>query len=178
MQETLAPALGFLSTDGHDGRSWEFPATGKSRGPGRQPMLTLEALHIAEQAAAGLAGQSQTRSVRLKRLARCGLGYAAVFAAGVLLAVTLFKANDPAMVPDRKCTRNEAGRIDTERSAGEIRALALSCAVCHGGSRTSIDQHSTSLEAGGSDALDWFRPLLADERLLALRDRAVGATAA
>jgi hypothetical protein len=174
MQDTLAPALDFLSRDSHDEQSREFPAMiAEFRGGDRLPVVTIEALKIAEQAAAGLVAKGETRRVRVQRLTARGLRYAAVFAAGVFLAATLFAHRDhplPIEGPvDGRCTRSDADRNEIGRSTLEIRRLALSCAVCH----DAVSHPATSRQSRLTDEFDWLRPLLAGETLLALCERAI-----
>ncbi len=177
MQETLAPALDFLSGASRDDVSCEFSTTtGESRAGERQPVVTVEALKIAEQTAKVLAAQCETPRVRAQRLAVRGVRYSAAFAAGVFLAVTFFMDRGPAAPTtapvEGQCTRSEADRHDIERSAAEIRRLALSCTVCHGAvSHSAADRRSTLLQSRPQDGLDWLRAFLADEALLALCDR-------
>jgi len=175
MQETLAPALGFLTLHDEDDSRREFSATRfeVEHGDGRQPKITIEALRIAEQAAIGLATQSASRRDRLQRLAQNGVCYAAVFAAGLLLAVLFFNSRETASPLDGQCTRSDASRSDVERSAAEIRALALSCAACHETPPASGDSRTTSFGSRRSGGFDWVRPLLADETLLAVCERQV-----
>jgi hypothetical protein len=174
MQETLAPALGFLILHKHDDSRREFSATlfEVDRGDERQPKITIEALKIAEQAAIGLATQAESRLDRLQRLAQNGFCYAAVFAAGLLLAVLFFNGRDPANPSDGQCTRSEASRGDVERSAAEIRTLALSCAACHDASHQMIEPRESSLETAQNGAFERIRRLLTDDALLiAVRER-------
>ena len=178
MQETLSPALRFLTRNDQDDSPWDFTATldEETRGGGRQPIVTIKALKIAEQAATGLAAKCETRREHMQRLVGSDLRYAAVFAAGLLLAVTLFDSttHDSRIPIEEKCTRREASRIDIERSAVAIRALALSCSACHGAAPSLIERHATSLESRGVGAFDWVRLLLADETLLATRQSRAG----
>lgn len=176
MQETLAPALSLLSQDAPVDPSPEYPsAAGEAGVRARQPMVTVEALKIAEQAATRLTAPFETPHVRLKRLAGRSIRYAAAFAGGLLLAVTVFATRDAEVPNEENCTRRDAGRNDIERSAAEIRALALSCAACHDASHPMIERRSTSLEPRRAREFDWVRPLLAGETLLALCEHPVSA---
>jgi len=175
MQETLAPALGFLAGTVRQAPFGESAhATGGSRAARRQPSVTVEALKIAEQSAARLAARCETRSMRLQRAAGHGLRYAAIFAAGVLLAVTFLSPRDAPVPGDARCTRSEASRSDIERSAAEIRALALSCAACHdAASHPSTDRRSSALELNRVGDFDWLRTLLVEDTLIAALDRPI-----
>ena len=141
MQDTLAPALGLLSGSVGNEPSWESGDSLREdvSEAGRRPIVTGDALQIAEQAATGLAARFETRRERVQRHIASSLRYVAVFAAGLLLAFACFGPRDAAPAFEDRCTRGEAGRTDLVRSAGEIRKLALSCTSCH-----NVERHSSS----------------------------------
>src|SRR5262245_54873755 len=85
MQATLSPALDFLVATPPAGDAHEPAAphsvTG-SRGR-RQPIVTAEALRIAQETAISLRVRTETPRIRLQRVAGRMLQYSAVFAAGL-----------------------------------------------------------------------------------------------
>ncbi|HEY2253078.1 MAG TPA: hypothetical protein VGH74_18525, partial [Planctomycetaceae bacterium] len=87
MQETLAPALEFLT---HDESSPGFCVISGERAAAdaqsRQPFVTVDSIKIAQQAAVRLAAQADLPRVEQKRRIGQTLRYAAVFAAGLLVA--------------------------------------------------------------------------------------------
>jgi hypothetical protein len=171
MQATLAPALNFVAP-GESGESVHESATpfaaAGSRG-GRQPLVTAEALAVARHCAADLTARTDAPRVRLQRLALKSLRYAAVFAAGLLLAFTLFETRRGAVPGNaEKCTRHEAARNDAQRTAAEIRTLALSCAACHNPPENQHEEHRTSLlESRRCDDVGWLERLISEGTLVA-----------
>jgi len=141
MRETIAPALeGLLIAAQPDealpprtlNRPWNRPTTAL---PGFAPM---EAIAIAEQAAAALAGSkaptSTPNAAPRRRLPRV-LQSAAFIALGGLFTLALIPVFRPAADPAREsgCRRQEAGSIpDGGRTAAEVQALIAACAACHG----------------------------------------------
>src|SRR5689334_2720765 len=93
MQATLSPALDFLvetrPADNAHEPAVPPPVTG-SRGR-REPIVTAEALQIAQQTAIALRARTETPRIRLQRVAGRTLQYSAVFAAGLLAALMLFE---------------------------------------------------------------------------------------
>jgi hypothetical protein len=172
MQETLAPALEFLapSEDDDDGALTSTAFT--AGGAGSQPsFVTTEALQIAQQAATRLKSQVESPLVRLQRVVGKSLRYAAVFSAGLLLAFTLFDMRPGRVSDNEKCTRQEAARDDAQRTRAEVRALTLSCAVCHDAPETPVEHHSSSLESRLTDDWVWLQQVLRSETLVADSDR-------
>ena len=70
MQETLAPALEFLTQDepSYDFSSGSMDSAASDAG-GRQPFVTVDSLKIAQQAARRLAAHTDLPRVRRQRLA-------------------------------------------------------------------------------------------------------------
>ncbi len=175
MQETLAPALDLLGPNslGRSESDLSFPIdemTSASLRSG-QPFVTIEAVRIAQQIATELTMQTGTPRDRLRRGAGKILGYAAVFAAGLLLATLLFERRAPTASPGDECQRGGASREGWERTTGEIRALALSCVACHDGPQNRVENRSTSLEQQRFSPWNWLAPALADRGLLAELNR-------
>jgi hypothetical protein len=164
MQETLAPALDFLAKSalGHSARKLapafdDLPPAGSRS---RAPSLSVETLKIAEQAARNLAARSETPRQRLQRRIGLSLRYATAFAAGLLLAITLFQPRNAAAPTGENCTRGDAVRDDRQRSNAEIRALSLSCANCHDAPQKESDERSASLDSQGNVQFDRLAALL------------------
>jgi hypothetical protein len=172
MQETLAPALEFLAPSGHDddGALTVTPFTAGGAGS-RPSFVTTEALQIARQAATRLKSQVESPLVRLQRIVGKSLRYAAVFAAGLLLAFTLFDMRPGRVSDNEKCTRQEAARDDAQRTRAEVRALTLSCAVCHEALERPVEHRSSSLEMRRIDDWKWLQEVLRDETLVVDSDR-------
>jgi hypothetical protein len=171
MQATLAPALNFV-TSGEAGESAHesappFAAAGS--GGGRQPLVTAEALAVARHCAADLTARTDAPRVRLQRLVLKSLRYAAVFAAGLLLAFALFETRRGAVPGDaKKCMRHEAARNDAQRTAAEIRTLALSCAACHNPPENQHEENRTSsLESRRCEDVGWLERLISEGTLVA-----------
>jgi cytochrome c553 len=169
MQETLAPALEFLTAGGMSGAGYELAAAlGEATDSvARQPFVTVEALDVARQAAAELTERAEIPRVRRQQLAAQSLRYAAVFAAGVIVAVALFEMNERAAPIEKQCTRAQAALDDRERPAAEIRALVHSCAACHDAPGELPEHRSTSLKLGRAGEYDWLELILREETLLA-----------
>ncbi len=171
MQDTLAPALEFLAADVGDDVRAESAAPFTSSGDvSRQPFVTTETLQIAHQAATWLRFQTRPTGARWQRIAARSLQYAAVFAAGLLLAFTLFESRRRAAPGADQCTRHEAARSDAQRSEAEIRTVVLSCAACHEKAPDTPSlpaDRSSSLNKRHPDADDWLRQLFTDETLIA-----------
>ncbi|MGE5192451.1 MAG: hypothetical protein ACM3U2_08095 [Deltaproteobacteria bacterium] len=173
MQATLAPALEFLAPAGADEAVYESAAPFAAAGStgGRQPFITAEALAVARQCAAELTARTVAPRVRVQRLAARSLRYVAVFAAGLLLAFTLFETRQRATPPDaEKCTRHAAARTDAQRSAAETRALALSCAACHGSAQEPREQRSSVIKSRRPRDEELLQQLLRDETLVAMSE--------
>jgi len=166
MQETLAPALEFLMHDepSHTD-SAESVASASSEVGGRQPFVTVDSVRIAQQASGRLAAQVELPRVRRQRLVGQTVRYAAVFAAGLLLALALFPVRDTdRALPVRQCTRQEAGSEATGRSAATIQALAQSCAVCHPSAPAPAKGKTTSLfRSERATSWDWLVPFFLEE---------------
>jgi mono/diheme cytochrome c family protein len=170
MQETLAPALDFLA---QDESSRDFSSvvrdSATSESGGRQPFVTVDSVRIAEQAASRLAAQAELPRVRRKRLAGPVTRYAAVFAAGLLLAFALVPVRDAETpIPVGQCKRQEAVSEDSERSAEAIRTLAQSCAVCHTATAAPAHDKETSsrrseFRSDRANSWDWLAPFFRED---------------
>src|SRR6266478_2682946 len=118
MQATLSPALDFLveacPAEGADEPAPHYSATGSTGR--RQPIVTAEALRIAQQTAVALRARADSPRIRLQRLAGRTLQYSAVFAAGLLVAFTVLEIRRGAGPGNRQCTRHEAARKNPERT--------------------------------------------------------------
>jgi hypothetical protein len=165
MQETLAPALEFLTAD----QTWpEFPAQSDdgptSEAASRQPIITLDSLKIAHQAASRLAAQAELPRAGRRRLAGQVTRYAAVFAAGLLLALAFVPARDTQKpIPAGQCTRQAAASANSRRSADTIQALAQSCAVCHMPAPASAHDNKTTFRSERPNSWDWLAPFLRED---------------
>jgi hypothetical protein len=166
MQETLAPALEFLTQD----ESWQghsVPSAGGARAGsvGRQPLAIADSVSIAQLAAARLAAQADPPRARQRRLAAQALRYAAVFAAGLLLAFLLVPDRDAGKtIPSGQCTRNAAAGESRGRSAAAVQALAQSCSICHTALPSSkADKQSALLRSERATPWDWLSPFFHDE---------------
>jgi hypothetical protein len=169
MQETLAPALEFLTQDGpsHDFSS-RYDDRSVAESGGRQPFVTADSVRIAEQAAGRLAAQADLPRVQRQRLAGQLTRYAAVFAAGLLLAFALISERHRETIPASECTRQEAASEDTGRSAEAIRTLAQSCAVCHTATAAPAHDKETSsrrseFRSDRANSWDWLAPFFREE---------------
>src|SRR5262245_61246657 len=124
MQATLSPALDFLvetrPADGARDHSVAHSAT--ARAGRRQPIVTAEALRIAQQTAIALRTRTESPRDRMQRLAGKTLQYSAVFAAGLLVALMLFEIRRDAGPRDRECTRYAAAMRSPQRTSAEIEA--------------------------------------------------------
>ncbi len=170
MQETLAPALGFLADS-----AWNSSAVALSSdrdeasGPAsRHPFLTLEALKVARDAASALSARTEIRPDRRNAMVGRALRFAAVFAAGVVLGLILLENRDRPATEGKVCTRHAAARDRIARSDAEIQRLALSCAACHDAATKPIDNRATLLDLNRSRQLDWLEQLFRDETLVAV----------
>ena len=166
MQETLAPALEFLTAD----QTWPEVPTESDDGPtpeaaGRQPIITLDSLKIAHQAASRLAAQSELPRAGCQRLAGQLTRYAAVFAAGLLLALAFVPDRETEKpIPAGQCTRQEAAGASSRRSADTIQALAQSCTVCHTAAPVPAHDKKTSLfRSERPNSWDWLASFLREE---------------
>jgi len=164
MQETLAPALEFLT---QKEPSQQFAAglrEGETGEQGRrQPFVTVESFRIAEQAAGRLARHDDWPRAGRLRLVGQLTRYAAVFAAGILLAVALVPDHSHTPTIPAGCTRQAAAENSPARSADAIRALVQSCAVCHtSAAAPARDKTTSSLRSERANAWDWLAPLLRD----------------
>jgi len=160
MQDTLAPALEFLSHAPPHELVASLADDTESESDGRQPFASVEALTIARQASYDLVESSGTPRVRIRRMASRIVRYAAVFAAGLLLAIVATPQRDNGVIRKQECTRREAA--DTKhRSPEQIQNLIRSCAACHGTAPANPADQATSQN------VDWFGPT---DRLLPSAD--------
>ena len=167
MQDTLAPALEFLT---QDEPSQDFSAgsgdSPSSEAGGRQPFVTVDSLRIAQQAAGRLAAQADLPRAKRQHLAGQLTRYAAVFAAGLLLALALVPERDRGKI-QAGCTRREAAAASSGRSADTIQILALSCAVCHTAASAPANDKTTSFRSEfrseRADSWDWLAPFFREE---------------
>src|SRR5262245_17773193 len=167
MRETLAPALEFLSSEDAPGK--EFSGVIESgRSAVRKPIVTVEALAVARQAAADLMKRAASPRAFWRQFARRSLRYAAVFAAGLFLASALFEMRDRPAPGGKFCTRTEAARDDANRTPAEINRLALSCAACHASKPEASPDRSTTLSPASTAVEEWLQNLLREETILAV----------
>lgn len=163
MQETLSPALEFLT---HNEPSQEYAAGSRdgatSQAGSRQPFVTVDSLRMAQQAAGRLAAQADLPCARRQRLAGQLTRYAAVFAAGLLLALVLVPDRESPTMP-AGCTRQAAASNSPGRSAATIQTLAQSCAVCHTVAPAPAHDKKTSFRGERTNSWDWLAPFLRDE---------------
>lgn len=171
MLAILAPALDFLADQSESAGELEAgrPVAPIAHG---SALATAEGVQIARQAAAELTARSTPRKSRLVRIAGHGLRYAAVFAAGIVLAWALVPTADNRPGAEGACTRGETLGNDRERSAAEVQALVASCVACHDRPHDEPAAKSGWLFENGRAELEWLAPLFADERLVAGVDRA------
>ncbi len=128
-------------------------------------MVTAQARRIAHEAATGLTALSETRQERWRRLAVNGLRYAAVFAAGLLVAFTVVDLRHRAE-HGQDCTRHDAVRDGQPRTAAEIRVLVVSCSVCHDRPQKVTDEHNTSsLYPRRVTEYEWLEQIFKDSSL-------------
>jgi hypothetical protein len=170
MQETLAPALGFLadsawSSSAHEPFGDRDEASGNAS---RHPFLTLEALKVARDAASALSARTETRPDRRNAVFGRALRFAAVFAAGVVLGLILLENRDRPAPQGKECARHAAARDGITRSDAEVQRLALSCAACHDAATKPIDNRATLLNLNRSRQLDWLEELFREESLVAV----------
>jgi len=166
MQATLSPALDFLvetrpAEDAHERGPSHSPSESAGR---RQPIVTAEALHIAQQTAIALRARTETPRVRLQRVAGRTLQYSAVFAAGLLAALMLFEIGRGTAPDDRECTRYAAAMKNPRRTSVEAQALQLSCARCHSSEKSREAPSSTIKSSRRADHL-WLEKLLCEDAL-------------
>lgn len=158
MQETLAPALEFLAQD-ESSQNYSIVSgdNSPSDSAGRQPFVTVESVSIAQQAASRLAAQAELPQIRRRRLVGQAVRYAAVFAAGLLLALAFIPERDRETINRGQCTRQEGGSEASGRSAAAIQALAQSCAVCHPSAPAPAKDKTTSLfRSERATSWDWL----------------------
>jgi hypothetical protein len=170
MQETLAPALGFLAQSAWSSSAHELSADcdAASGNTSRHPFITLEALKVARDAASALSAPTETRPDRMNIVIGRALRFAAVFAAGVVLGLVLLENRDRPATEGKECTRHSAARDGIARSEAEVQRLALSCAACHDAPAKSIDNRATLLDFDRSRQLDWLEELFREEALVAV----------
>jgi len=165
MQETLAPALEFLAQDESSPDHTAALDVSVSHEDSRKPLITVEAVRIAQQAASRLVAQAELPRVYRQRLAGRALRYVAVFAAGLLVALILIpdrKAEQS--IPANHCTRQEAASEASGRSADAIQALAQSCAVCHTAVPSPRAEKLTShVRYERAATWEWLVPYFSDE---------------
>jgi len=166
MQETLAPALEFLTQD----ESWQGHSAPSADGAransvGRQPFAIADSVSIAQLAAARLAAQANPPRARQRRIAAQALRYAAVFAAGLLLALIVVPNRQAGQaIPTSQCTRKAAAGESIGRSVEAIQALAQSCSNCHAAQPASNSDRQTSLlRADRKASWDWLAPFFSEE---------------
>ena len=178
MQETLSPALEFLT---HNEPSQEYAAGSRggatSQAGSRQPFVTVDSLRMAQQAAGRLAAQTDFPRANRQRLAGQLTRYAAVFAAGLLLALVLVPDRESPMTP-AGCTRQAAAGKNPGRTADKIQTLAQSCAVCHTVAQAPSNDKTTSLfrtelRSERANSWDWLAAFLRDENVLVDDSRCV-----
>jgi hypothetical protein len=168
MRETLAPALEYLWADGAPAPAREFSGVFEAGREGKRPaFVTVEALSVARQAAADLMTRATSPRARWRLLAARSLQYAAVFAAGLFVASALFEMREHPAPAGKVCTRDEARRIDVQRSDAEIRTLVLSCAACHD-ARPAAPPDRSAMLGPGTAVEEWLYQLLREETLLAI----------
>ncbi len=171
MQATLSPALDFLveacPAEGADEPAPHYSATGSTGR--RQPIVTAEALRIAQQTAVALRARADSPRIRLQRLAGRTLQYSAVFAAGLLVAFTVLEIRRGAGPGNRQCTRHEAARKNPERTSAEIQALQRSCTVCHNQSEKLREEPSATIQSSRRADDRWLEQLLREDSLVAMR---------
>jgi hypothetical protein len=170
MQETLAPALGFLADSAWNSSAHEpsGDCDAASGNTSRHPFLILEALKVARDTASALAVRTETRPDRMNAFVGRALRFAAVFAAGVVLGLVLLENRDRSAIEGKECTRHAAARDGVARSDAEIQRLALSCAACHDAATKPIDNRATLLDFDRSRQLDWLEQLFREETLVAV----------
>lgn len=145
MRDALEPVLTFLvpSEKGESavGNS-DWSASTDSSWQGHKPLVSFEAVKIAQQTAAelsaGAVGSGNTRRRWVVQMLR----YAAVFAAGAFLAASVVRNLESPPAAIGKCTREEVGRLKNDRSPAEARAIIITCAACHEGSRKHVEDES------------------------------------
>jgi hypothetical protein len=127
MQETLSPALEWFATDG--GGDW---ATSSHSGSTATPLLSLQAVRVAEAAARDLSGR---RSMRDWRRA---LSIAAMLIAGVAVGVASIDGGRPDRNPPTTspaglmtaCLWNDPS-LRARLPDASSQAVVASCVMCH-----------------------------------------------
>jgi hypothetical protein len=171
MQATLSPALDFLvETRPADGaHESAIPHSATASAGRRQPIVTAEALRIAQQTAIALRDRTESPRIRMQRLAGRTLQYSAVFAAGLLVALMLFEVGRGTGPGDRECTRYAAVTKNPQRTSAEIQALQLSCARCHNPSESPREKSSSTIQSSRRADELLLERLLSQETLVAIR---------
>jgi len=170
MQATLAPALDFLvETHPADGaREPGVPHSATASAGRRQPIVTAEALRIAQQTAIALRTRTESPRDRMQRLAGRTLQYSAVFAAGLLVALMLFEIRHETGPAERECTRYAAAMRNPQRTSTEIEALQLSCARCHNPPESQREERPSRIHSSRRADELLLERLLGQETLVAV----------
>ena len=147
MQETLAPALEFLTAD----QTWpEFP-TQSDGGPTSGSCRSAADYHdqVAQNCARG--GQPSRGPIRSAARpaaapGRAGHALRRRLRRRITVGAGICSAHDTEKpIPAGQCTRQEAASDNSRRSADTIQALAQSFAVCHTAVPASAHDKKTSL---------------------------------
>ncbi|HUQ68066.1 MAG TPA: hypothetical protein VM165_01000 [Planctomycetaceae bacterium] len=129
MQDTLSPALDWLSGGGVDDWSCDQPATS-----GTAPLLTAQAVRVAETAARDLSHRGAALPVTLRR----ALSIAVVLLFGAVLGVAAFDTRRP--VADHPPTSSAAllttclwndPALRLRMPDASAQSVVASCVVCH-----------------------------------------------
>jgi hypothetical protein len=169
MQETLAPALEWLSESSHDDDSEPLPpslAGFRTSGVRAPAFAAKEALEVARESAASLSKRTASTPVRYVPVIGTLVRSAALIALGAFAAFVFVPATRTAIpnADDRDCLRHEAAAA-TNRSPAEAELLLTTCAKCHepNGRLRPRDRHAGAVNLETSwryaDSVDEFQRL-------------------
>lgn len=169
MQETLAPALDWLSESNDHDESEPLPpslAGFRTSGVRAPAFAAKEALEVARDSAASLSTRTASTPVRYVPAIGTLVRSAALIALGALAAFVFVPGTRPAVpnADDRECLRHEAAAA-TNRSPAEAELLLTTCAKCHepNGRLHPRDRHSGAVNSETSwryaDSVDEFQRL-------------------
>lgn len=161
MRDVLQPVLTFLApseeepADGHS----DWRESTDSGWQGRKPLVSFEAVRIAQHAAAELSESTAGPGSSRRSWVVHTLRYAAVFAAGAFLAASVVRNLESQPAAFGKCMRAQVGRQRNNQSPAESRAIILACVACHDEARKQIEKDAASIPIWRTNRRDWAAPI-------------------
>ena len=166
MLDALSPALEFLTdakaTAGDSVTNYSNNALREER----EPIITTEAVQIAQAAALRLAAWKVSRRERWWILVRTAARYSLAMSAGMLLVLGLWSLQEPEDAPaDSRCRRHEANQPGTQWTADDLQSLVQSCAKCHHDGKEQIElRPGARLGNRPKRSWDWLAPLFDEQK--------------